>query len=87
MNIKFKVTKHYINKGCSCDGDDCPVALVIKSRVKKGIYVFVGEFIEIAQTAFKRSKKVDEFIEKFDSAQKVNPFEFNLNIKKEYLKN
>lgn len=85
-----KVTQEYIDKGCPQSSKYCPVALAVSDLVKDRVWITVGLYSIVlgnndlgGVTLFhcERSKII-----RFDVKRKMNPFEFDLEIPKDYLK-
>jgi hypothetical protein len=77
-----KILQSHIDKGKMKDAHFCPVALAIKNTNKNIIYVWAcygainiklenGKIYE-----FSTPKKVQDFMDKFDTWKKVKPFNF-----------
>lgn len=81
----IKVTQVHIDNGCRLSCSQCPIALAIYEtsalirnvRVRK-----ITTFTDLyhGDKAFKLPDEALEFIQKFDSGLKVEPFEFTLGV-------
>jgi len=84
------VTRRHINKGVKCDPWNCPVALAIKSVVKRGVKVSVALGFEFEykgrEYSRKWNKKVNAFVAAVDAGEEVEPVELSINIPKELLR-
>lgn len=88
----IKITKRHINKGIASDECECPIALGIRAKVKKGVKVHVhGD----AGVSFERGdefvtrvlpKKAKTFISHFDDEFPVWPIEFSVSIPARFLR-
>lgn len=88
MKIKVDVKKSHIKRGNRCSGQDCSIALAIKSAMKaEDLYVVSGKvrgydkndkyFMALLPDVAKK------FIKKFDSGvpkNELNPFSFDIEI-------
>ncbi len=95
MKITIKVTKSDIKNGIKRDCDTCPIALAI-TRVLSPKYIIEIEPDQV--NIYKHGtilmdcgdyplpKIAKAFILKFDRGHHVNPFSFNLNVKKCFVK-
>lgn len=92
----FHVTQEDIDKGRRNTLDACPVYRAIRRELKPsihnlkiGIYAITFEATnDIPRVRYKTPGNVADFILEFDNKGKnaVKPFDFKLNIRKEYLK-
>ena len=82
----IKVTKTNIKNGLTGDCHNCPVALAVRREfrlkehqvdVSGGLINFcVKKSVGYEYQDFEHPKEVAEFIDKFDSGEKVKPFSF-----------
>lgn len=92
MRIKVQVNNTDIKSGKKCHAKRCPIALALKPLLKieyrvDKLQLSKGKIKTYAKT--KRRKfplKAQSFIEKFDSGEKVKPFNFYIDVPKTWLK-
>jgi len=77
--MKIAVTQAHIDQGENCNAHSCPVALALTELGMPCVAVsYAG--IEINGNKYPLPESVRDFIETFDSAMAVKPFEFELPI-------
>lgn len=79
--IKIRVLKKHIKAGLIGKCHFCPIALAIKAAgytIRKQDYGVGCDLIGTKEWMADAPKKVARFVERFDSAYKVKPFEFTL---------
>jgi len=79
--MKFKITQEMIDTGKPGGCFDCPVALALLKHfyhVKVNV-IEVSVYMKNSKTVtYKTSKKLQDFIRRFDNNLSVNPNEFEL---------
>lgn len=84
MKYTINVTEDDIRKGQIGNCDACPVALALQRAIgRRWIYTY-GRVVDAkgAKTHLCELPEIaTQFIKKFDSAKKVNPIQFEIEIK------
>ena len=88
MNITIQVTQEHIDEGTEGRCTNCPVALAIKEHLKPEyqVKVFGSHYNINSDTPLYLPDKVTYRINRFDDGFGMEPFEFELAIKQQYLK-
>lgn len=77
----IKVIEEDINKGCVRNDTHCPIAYAIHRSLPEIEEVSVGNFrVHLDDKNVYLPVSAREFIKRFDQGEKVNPFEFELEI-------
>jgi hypothetical protein len=85
MEITVNVTQRDIERGIRSKCSDCPVALAVKRALGKRVKVFSGVstsylYLDHNKKPFPLPASAVEFIDRFDSGHKVEPFTFKLKL-------
>lgn len=86
--MKIKVTQKHIDCGVWGEGDKCPIAKAIRSIPsikKKSIYVN-STCCWIGTKLYRLPEVATKFVAAFDGEKKVKPFEFELDLKKAFVR-
>ena len=95
MIVDCEVTREDIEKGTTCASRDCPLARAISRRVKAHLIVSVSSAIvdffdtemeDYTNTDIRLSLELMAFIKRFDCAQPVEPFKFQIEMPSEYVR-
>lgn len=74
--MKIKVTKKHIKNGQLNDGEFCPIALAIKDKGYKSVFVGGDGYIEINYKVFKHNQSSLKFMANFDRYMEAKPTVF-----------
>lgn len=73
-----KVSRQHIKKGCRISSSHCPVALAVRAANPKAVYVAVSSMIVIDDKMWNIPDYVQDWVQKFDTGEHVEPFEFTI---------
>lgn len=87
--ITINVTQKHINNGISGDDTSCPIALSLKTKQKKSVFVSNGDIIRIRNRDYiginpKEVRRISRFIGRFDNGYKVKPTTFKIKTTNEH---
>lgn len=85
LKLTIKVGQRHIDKGRKCISHSCPIALAIAEHLKDATYVSVSDetiFINYHghEATYQTPIIAANFIKDFDASEKVEPFEFELEV-------
>lgn len=78
------VTQSHIDRGCRCDGENCPVKHAITDATGIERVVVAEDFITfdpgIDGFSVRTPRAVAIWIRRYDQSEMVEPFEFDLDV-------
>ena len=92
VKMNIRVTQTHIDKGCRGSAYDCPVTRALNEVLIESVTASVGWGSVILSTYNHKFLEIDlpeiatQFSHDFDLDLKVKPFEFELGIPKQFLK-